>query len=524
MTNPLAVTGGNLTIEDVVGVARGGLALAPLDDAVRKRMDRRRGWLDAVLAEGRHTIYGINTGFGGLAHTPVGSDQMRRLSRNCVTSCTAGVGAPLPEEVVRAMMVIRANVIAQAVSAARPLVAETLIEMLNRGVVPVVPRKGSLGASGDLAPMSHIALVLSRGVEEHDTHCGEAWYEGERLPGDLAMERAGIGRVLLEPKEGVSLTNGTDFMVGQGALLVHDARAVHQHAMIAAAMSIEAVRARVQSIHPAYHAAAGQPGQMRVAARMTRLLRGSTLAGGDPARVQDAYSLRCVPQVLGPGLDAVEYIAGGVTRAINAVTDNPLVVPADDDADDWQILSGGNFHGEGPAFWLDYLAIVMTSVANISDRRIFRLLDPKLNEGLPAMLVHGSGVDTGLMVAQYTSAALVSDCKTLAHPDSVDSIPTSADQEDYVSMGANGARHAAEVLENVRKVVAIELLVAAQAIDMREGGVERMAPATRAAYDLIRERVPVQEHDRPLSPGMDAVDELVRSGELLTAVERALAG
>ncbi|MCG7207384.1 histidine ammonia-lyase [Streptomyces arenae] len=521
MPDSLAVPGGQLTIEELASVARHGRQVGEMPEETRTRMQRSRDWLDEVLRDGQRTIYGVNTGFGMFAHTPVGAKDMRRLSRNCVTSCSAGVGDPLADEVIRGMMLIRLNVLAQGLSAARPEIAMTLAGMLNAGVTPYVPEKGSLGASGDLAPMSHIALVLSRGVDPDDNASGRAWLDSQLLSGEDAMARAGLERLVLEPKEGVSLTNGTDFMVASGALLVHDAKQLHEHAMIAAAMSIEAVRARTQAFHPAYHEATRQPGQIAVATRIRELLQGSRLADGDPARVQDAYSLRCIPQVLGPALDAVAHVEASVTRAMNAVTDNPLVVESSD-AGGYEVLSGGNFHGEGPAFWLDHLAVVMTSAANIAERRIFRLLDPKLNEGLPGMLVAESGVDTGLMVAQYTAAALVADCKVLAHPDSVDSIPTSADQEDYVSMGANGARHAREVLDNVRRVIAIELYVAAQALSLRDPSGTSMSPATAAAQSVIRDLVPVLEHDRPISDDMEAIADLVASGAIVKAVERSL--
>ena len=333
------------------------------------------------------------------------------------------------------------------------------------------------------------------------------------------MARAGIERLVLEAKEGLALSNGIDFMAAAGALAVHDAENLLAHAQIGAALSFEALLGLTAAYDPALQDASGQPGQRKVAARLLELVRGSRLVDSAPGRVQDAYSLRCTPQVLGPILDLVAFVRERFSAAINAATDNPLIFQ--DDAGEFRAVSGGNFHGQGPALWLDMLAIALAEVADIAERRIFRMLTPEFSDGLPAMLVPSSGLDGGLMMVQYTAAALVSDNKTLAHPDSVDSIPSSANQEDHVSMGANAARHTLEVLDNVRHVLAIELLTAAQAIDLRPDGPARLGHGTSRAYAEIRKHASYLAHDRPTSPDIEALTRLIRSGALLQAAEEA---
>ena len=387
-----------------------------------------------------------------------------------------------------------------------------------------------MGASGDLAPLAHIAAVLTRdagdgdrgdcdGVDSDRGYSGQAWFEGKLLTGADAMARAGIERLILEAKEGLALSNGIDFMAAAGALAVHDAESLLAHAQIGAALSFEALLGLTAAYDPALQEASGQPGQRQVAARLLELVRGSQLVDSAPGRVQDAYSLRCTPQVLGPAIDLVAFVRGRFSAAINAATDNPLIFQ--DDAGEFRAVSGGNFHGQGPALWLDTLAIALAEAADIAERRIFRMLTPELSGGLPAMLVPSSGLDGGLMMVQYTAAALVSDNKTLAHPDSVDSIPSSANQEDHVSMGANAARHTLEMLDNVRHVLAIELLTAAQAIDLRPDGPVRLGHGTSRAYAEIRKHASYLAHDRPTSPDIEALTDLIRSGALLQAVKDA---
>ena len=520
----IEITGDTLTVEQVVHVARYGARVAPLSDDVRARMERSHEWVMETLSQQGSVIYGVNTGFGSLATTRIALDETRQLSRNVIVLCVCGVGDPLPKDIVRAMMVIRANMLAKGRSGVRPVVTQTLIEMLNAGVTPYVPEKGSLGASGDLAPLAHIAVVFTRPPEEgEEDYNGRAWLGDELLSGAEAMDRAGIDRLVLEAKEGLALSNGIDFMAAAGALAVHDAENLLGHAEIGAALSLEALLGLSDALHPAVHAAAGQPGQQRVAQRLLALTEGSRLVDSAPDRVQDAYSLRCTPQVLGPIWDALAFVRERFATALNATTDNPLIFPDPDGGSGYIAVSGGNFHGQGPALWLDLLGMALAEAGSIAERRVFRLLTPELSDGLPSMLAPASGLDSGLMMTQYTAAALVSDNKTLAHPDSVDSIPTCANQEDHVSMGANAARHALEILDNVRYILAIELLTAAQAIDLRPDGPGRLGRGTAAAYGQVRDQVAFLEHDRETSSDMETLAELIRTGEVLESVQAALA-
>ena len=517
-----------LTIADVVGVARGGSPVRELDGGDRERVEASRSTVVEALARPGARIYGITTGYGSLAGTRIAASDAAQLSWNLILKCAAGTGPPLPEDWVRAMLLVRANSLALASSGVRPVIIDTLVRMLNRGVTPVVPGKGSLGASGDLAPLAHMAAVATRapgpdvGVgkgEDSAAFSGEAWFEGRRMDGASGMAAAGISRPGVEAKEGLALTNGTTMMVAGAALQLHDARRLLLHAEFAAALSFEGLLARSAALNPALHEANNQPGQIGTAARLRSLLSGSTLVDADTDRVQDAYSLRCTPQVVGPVQDMVGFLWGRVEASLNAVSDNPLVFPAEGQ-EAGAVVSGGNFHGAGPALWLDTLGIALTDVASLSDRRVFRMLTPELSAGLPAMLVESPGLHGGLMSLQYTGAALVSDNKTLAHPDSVDSIPTSANQEDHVSMGANAARHTREILDNTRTVLAIELLSAAQAVYLRPDGPDRLGAGTRAVYDVVRECVPPVIEDRSLAEDVLRLEGAMEEGLL----ERAVTG
>ena len=515
----IELTGQNLTIEQLVAVSRHKEPIATLSAEVCARMLRSHTWVVNSIEHQGKIIYGVNTGFGSLANRQINASQARKLSHNLVLSCVCGVGKPLPEDVVRAIMLIRANMLTKGHSGVRPLVAQTLIDMLNAGVTPVVPEKGSLGASGDLAPLSHIASVISRDPEEsEDSYSGYAFYQGERLIGAEAMRRAGIDRLVLEAKEGLALSNGIDFMAACGALAVYDAENLLRHAQLAAALSLEAMLGLSAAFDASLHAASNQPGNQKVAANIRALCKGSRLLDSLPGQVQDAYSLRCIPQVLGPIVDTIAFVRQRFSAALNATTDNPLVFSTADN-EDFRSISGGNFHGQGPAMWLDFIAIAMAEVADIAERRVFRMLTPELNHGLPAMLIPTSGLDAGLMMVQYTAAALVSDNKTLAHPDSVDSIPSCANQEDHVSMGANAARHCLEILENVRTVIAIELMTAAQAVDQRPEGSSRLGTATAQVYSEIRQRVTVMVHDRPTSGDMQILSEFIQTGTLPSQIQ-----
>lgn len=519
----LELTGESLSLEDVVAVARAALEIAPLSEVVKQSMLASQRWIEAAMSREGETIYGVNTGVGPLAGAHIPPDQSKLLSRKIILSCQVGVGDPLPEDVVRAMMLIRANTLVKGRSAVRPVVAGTLIDMLNAGVTPYVPSKGSLGASGDLAPLAHMAVVMTRDPDgAGDDYSGRAWYGGKLLPGAEAMARAGIARVVPEAKDGLALTNGTNFMAAAASLTLVDGENLVRHAEIAAALSMEALAALSEAFHPALHEANGQPGQIVTAENLRALLEGSRLVDSDLSRVQDAYSLRCTPQVIGPVRDVLAFLRERVIGAINSATDNPLVFVDLPASRPRKAISGGNFHGSGLAMWLDLLSIALAQVGNIAERRTFRLVTPELSNGLPSMLVPLPGLDSGLMMPQYTSAALVSDNKTLAHPDSVDSIPSGANQEDHVSMGANAARHAMEVAENLRQILAIELLTAAQGIYLRPGGPERLGPGTAAAYREIRSRVKPLEHDRRLDGDIQALAALISAGEIPHSVGRSL--
>jgi histidine ammonia-lyase len=493
---PVAI-GGALTIDDVHAVACGDTVTVPAD--VLRRMEASRAVVDDALAKGA-TVYGVTTGLGSLANVRLEPDEVRRLQHDLLRSHAVGVGEWLGEWEVRAMMLLRAHVLSLGYSGVRPVVVERLVELLNRDVLPMVPEQGSLGASGDLAPLAHLALPL---IGE-----GEASFEGDRVPGHTALERAGLEPLALEPKEGLSLINGTQGMLAVGALAACRGRDLAKAADVAAAMTVDAVLAtdrpfdaRLQGIRP-------HPGQAASAANLRTLLEGSEILAShrdSPHLVQDAYSLRCAPQVHGAFRDTLAHAVGVMETEMGSVSDNPIVF-----ADEAEVVSGGNFHGMPVALVLD----------SISERRLYRLLDPATNNGLPAFLVDRSGLNSGFMIVQYTAASLVSESKSLAHPASVDSIPSSAGQEDHVSMGMIAARHARECVANAEVVIALEALAAAQGIDLR-GPLEPGA-GVAAAVAAVRDAVPFLEGDRQLKPDIDDAIELVQSGALVGAVEAAV--
>ncbi len=513
--SPIVLDGSHLTIEEVVAIARKATP-ALLSDLARPRIEASRAWVDQVTARGSPKVYGINTGFGIFANVPIRAAQSAHLMRNLIQSHSAGVGPAFDEEVVRATMAIRANTLAKGFSGVRPLVIETLIEMLNKGVCPFVPQKGSVGASGDLAPLSHLVLVMSRGEEEEEGESGQAWFQGSRMSGLRAMELAGIPRIQLQAKEGLALNNGTTVSAALAALAVADAENLADHSEVALSLGLEAIRGLSSPFDERLHRAAGHEGQLQSARRVRQLTAESKLIDST-GRVQDAYSFRCAPQVIGAARDSITHIRKMVTEEINAATDNPLIFNEPDGG--WIALSGGNFHGESMAFQMDLMGIAVAELGNISERRTFRLCNAHLSEGLPMMLVEGGGTHSGLMMAQVTAAALVSDNKTLAHPDSVDSIPTSADQEDHVSMSANAARHSREILWNSSRILAIELIAATQGIDLRlknlGQGTELLGHGTRRAHDRLREDIPFLDRDRILADDIDRVANLISSRALL---------
>ena len=506
LAQTVALTGENLTPADVWSVAVDG-ASAELSDEARTKMRASRALVERIAAGhgGEHT-YGVNTGFGRFVERTIPPELAEELQLQLLRSHACGVGEPYPDEVVRAAMLLRANALAKGYSGIRVETLELLLACLSAGVVPHVPSRGSVGASGDLAPLAHLALPL---VGE-----GFATVDGERLPGDEALARVGLEPVRLAAKEGLSLVNGTQFMGAVGALALVRAGRLAKAADVACALSVEALQGSRAAFRPEVHALRPLPGQSASAANLLRLLAGSAIVEAHRwcDRVQDAYSLRCAPQVHGASRDLIEYAARTLGTELNAATDNPLVL-----VEEGELVSNGNFHGQPLAFALDALAMAVSELASISERRVERLTNPSLSDGLPAFLAADGGLNSGFMIPQYVAAALVSENKVLAHPASVDSIPTSAGQEDHVSMGNASALACWQVLANSERALAIELLAAAQ-------GVEFLAPlqpgaGARAAHDAIRALSPALAEDRPLSEDIERVAVAVRSGALLAAVE-----
>jgi histidine ammonia-lyase len=501
----IGLTGDDLTVDDVWAVAVEG-AGAVLSDVARERMAAARELVERAAHGSREHTYGVNTGFGRFVAVPIPEEQTAELQLRLLRSHACGVGDPYPDEIVRAAMLLRANALAKGNSGARVETVELLLALLDHGVLPVVPSRGSVGASGDLAPLAHLALPL---VGE-----GEAWFEGERLPGGDALARAGLEPVELAAKEGLSLVNGTQFMAATLALGLVRARRLARAADIACALSVEALQGSRTSFLPQIHALRPLRGQRAAAANLLRLLEGSAIIEAHRwcDKVQDAYSLRCAPQVHGASRDLLEYAAYTVGVELNAATDNPLVL-----VDDEELVSNGNFHGQPLAFALDALAMAVAELANISERRLERLVNPNLSDGLPAFLTTDGGLNSGFMIPQYVAASLVSENKTLCHPASVDSIPTSAGQEDHVSMGNAAGLKAWQVLANCEAAVAIELLAGAQAVEFHAP----LEPGAggRAARATVRELSPRLRDDRPLAGDIEAVAASIRDGSLLAAVE-----
>jgi histidine ammonia-lyase len=525
VTDPIVLTGAELSIDDVEAVARHG-ARVRLDDDARGRMQEARDVI-ASLVDAGAVVYGVTTGFGDLATTFIEPGQVRQLQENLLMSHATGVGRAFPSDVVRAMLLLRANTLALGHSGCRPLLVDRLIDFLAHGIHPVVPEQGSLGASGDLAPLAHLALpLIGRGEVEMG---GRVMAAGDAL-GDAALEP-----LALESKEGLALLNGTQMMGALAALFLADADRLARTASVAAALSVEALLGTDVAFAAAYQLARPHPGQVAVAAEMRHLLRDSGLQHahhGSTHKVQDPYSLRCVPQVHGAVRDALDQLRRVLDIELNSATDNPLVFPdggvADDDAiatGGGRVISGGNFHGEPLALALDYAKLAVAELGSISERRIALLVDPRLNGGLSPFLAASPGVESGMMIYQYTAAALASEHKVLAHPASVDSIPTSANQEDHVSMGSIAARHARQVLDGVERIVSIELLVASQALDLRltamaaEDGSPTPGAGVAEAHRRIRDRVAHLDRDREPGPDLAAAYELVRSGALVELTE-----
>jgi histidine ammonia-lyase len=501
----IGLTGDDLTVADVWAVAV-ERAPAALTDAAREKMQAARELVERAAHGTREHTYGVNTGFGRFVSKVIPEELTEELQLRLLRSHACGVGDLYADEIVRAAMLLRANTLAKGNSGARIETVELLLECLNRGVLPVVPARGSVGASGDLAPLAHLALPL---VGE-----GEAFVEGERLPGFEALARVGLEPTRLAAKEGLSLINGTQFMAAFLALGLVRARRLAQAADLACAMSIEALQGTRTSFLPQIHALRPLRGQGDSAANVLRLVEGSAIMESHRwcDKVQDAYSLRCAPQVHGASRDLLDYADYTVSVELNAATDNPLVLVEDD-----ALVSNGNFHGQPLAFALDALAMATAELANISERRIERLVNPNLSDGLPAFLTSDGGLNSGFMIPQYVAASLVSENKVLCHPASVDSIPTSAGQEDHVSMGNAAGLKAWQVLANCENALAIELLAGAQ-------GVEFLAPlepgiGVRVTRAAVRELSPRLRDDRSLAPDIEEVASAIRDGSLIRAAE-----
>jgi histidine ammonia-lyase len=500
-SSPLLLDGNRLDLDGLEAVSRGDLSVV-LSPEAREAVRRSRRVVDDAVARGA-VVYGVNTGFGSFADVHIPPDRLRELQQNLVRSHAAGVGEPLVEAETRALMLLRANVLAKGFSGIRLETLERLVEMINRRVHPVVPSQGSVGASGDLAPLAHLALALAGE--------GLAVHGGRIQPSATALHAAGLAPVTLEAKEGLALINGTQLMTAVAALALIDAERLVRTADVLGAMSLDALQGTDVAFDPRIQAARPHPGQAASARNLRKLLAGSAIREShrDCGKVQDAYSLRCIPQVHGAARDALAYVASTVAVEMNAATDNPMVF-----AETGEMLSGGNFHGEPVAIASDVMAIAVAELGAISERRIERLVNPALSD-LPAFLAREGGVESGLMLAHVTAAALASENKSLAHPASVDSIPTSANKEDHVSMGATAARKAARVVANTARVLAVEALAAAQALEFRKP--LRTSAPLDAAYRGLRERIPAYDRDRFLAPDIEWAAELVRSGALADA-------
>jgi len=492
---------------DIEAVALAGRKVEIAEEA-KTRIAASRAAIEQILAEGR-TVYGVNTGFGKLSDVHIPPESLGALQVNLVRSHAGGIGHPLSLPESRAMLLLRANVLAKGFSGVRPELVELLVAMLNAGVTPVIPEKGSVGASGDLAPLAHLALVV---IGE-----GEAWLAGERLPGGEALRRAGLKPQVLAAKEGLALLNGTQAMNAVGLLALERARRLVRLADVAGAMSLEALRGTPVAFDERIHRARPHAGQMAAAEHLTALLAGSEIRESHrehDSRVQDAYCLRCMPQVHGAVRDVLGHVAGILEIESGSATDNPLIFPEPSSKElngGAAPLQGGNFHGAPLAYAFDYAAIALTDLAGITERRIDRLLNPDINEGLPPFLSGGAGLQSGFMIAQITSAALINECQVLAHPASTGTIPTSGGKEDHVSMGMTGALKLRQIVWNVERVVAIELMCAAQGLECRlplKPGVE-----VGLAHEAVRRVVAPLDQDRALAGDIEKLAAAVRGGE-----------
>lgn len=495
--------GNGLLLEQVVSVAY-GKSLIAIPEAALANVRKSRSMVDEMVKKNQ-IVYGITTGFGKFSDVMVTGEEVSQLQENLIMSHACGMGEPYPVEVVRAMMALRINALVKGYSGIREETLLLLMEMCNRGVHPVIPQQGSLGASGDLAPLAHMVLVM--------LGKGEAEVNGQRLSGKEALRAAGLSPIRLHAKEGIALINGTQAMTALLCLSLHEARIVMESAEVIAAMTVEALHGIPKAYDPQLHAVRPHPGQQESARRLLLHLHGSErITEPGELRVQDAYSLRCIPQVHGATRDTLEYVWKTVERECNSVTDNPILFP-----DTGDVISGGNFHGQPMALAADFLAIAIAELANISERRTERLVNPQLS-GLPGFLTENGGLHSGFMITQYVAASIVSENKVLCHPASVDSIPSSANQEDHVSMGTTAARKLRTIVANTAKVLAIEYLAAAQALEFGTG---KLGQGTAKAYEHIRSNIPRLHQDREMHPDLVMAECLIRQGKLAWIIDEA---
>ncbi|NMA87377.1 MAG: histidine ammonia-lyase, partial [Tissierellia bacterium] len=490
--------GNSLNLEDFINVVRKGYKVELTEEAVSK-VKRSRELVDKFVEEEK-VVYGITTGFGKFSDVNITKEETTTLQRNLIISHACGVGEPLSQEEVRGVMLLRANALAKGYSGIRLSTLNILLDMLNKGIHPIIPEKGSLGASGDLAPLSHMVLVM---LGE-----GEAYYQGEKMLGKEAMEKANIETVELTSKEGLALINGTQVMTSIGALTLYDAMNLSKTADIVSGLTIEALNGIVDAYDERVHEARPHNGQINCSRNLRNLLENSQMTSRQgEIRVQDAYTLRCIPQIHGGSKDAFKYVEEKINIEMNSATDNPIIFTETEEA-----ISGGNFHGQPMALAFDFLGIALAELANVSERRLERLVNPALSD-LPGFLSKNGGLNSGFMIVQYSAASLVSENKILAHPASVDSIPSSANQEDHVSMGTIAARKSREILDNSRKVLSMELLAACQGIDLR--GKKKLGNGTEIVYNIVRDKISTIDEDRIMYKEIEKAEEIIKSNIIL---------
>lgn len=498
--------GDSLTLDEFINVSRFNYKVDLAYETIDK-VNKSRDLVDKFVKDNK-VVYGITTGFGKFSDVVITGDEIMELQKNLIISHACGVGNPLEEEIVRGIMVLRANALSKGNSGIRLSTLNTLISMINEGVHPIIPEKGSLGASGDLAPLAHMVLVM---IGE-----GEAIFEGVRMTGKDAMEKANIPIVALTAKEGLALINGTQVMTSIGAFTIYDSINLSKTADIVASLTVEALNGIIDAFDPRVHKIRPHEGQINTAKNLLAILdKSSMVTRQGEIRVQDAYSLRCIPQIHGASKDCFKYAKEKIEIEINSATDNPLIF-----IDEEEVISGGNFHGQPMAITFDFLGIGLAELGNLSERRLERLVNPSLSNGLPAFLIQKGGVNSGFMIVQYSAAALVSENKILAHPASVDSIPSSANQEDHVSMGTIAARKAREIMGNVRKVLAMEILSACQGIDLR--GNVGLGLGTDIAYNIVRDQISLLIEDRVMYKDINTCEDIIKTNILVDRVEEKI--